>query len=64
MFGLLFVCGRVRRHGPLLALLCKVTRAVSITVTFLMGMSRHGVLITATEGLHNFAIAENPDSQD
>lgn len=40
VFGLLSVCGRVRRHGPLLALLCKVC---------LLEISPHGMMITATE---------------
>ena len=48
VFGLLFVCGRVGRHGPLLPLLCKVIGAVSTAVASLLEINHHGVMIAAT----------------
>lgn len=64
MFGLLFICERAGRHGCLLPLLCEVTRAVSTAVASLLKISRHDVVITATEGslCTQVAIAEKSGS--
>ena len=54
MFGRLSVCGRVSCHGPLLALLGKVTRALSPAVAFTLEIIPDCMVIT-TLALNLFA---------